>query len=125
MTLSFAVKSRCGELVTFYCILKELKSKLSTKIVTCELQLKERGMWLWARRLDGDGDADWLVIASRGRGLAGGGGDGVAVIGEEVRVEAARGKAVAGPGKRQTSKTIVGILFFSTKLMREKWAHIY
>lgn len=48
-------------------------------------------------------------------------GMGVAVIGEEVRVEAARGKAVAGPGKRQTSKTIVGILFFSTKLiMREK-----
>lgn len=50
----------------------------------------------------------WLVVA----------GMGVAVIGEEV---AARGKAVAGPGKRQTSKTIVGILFFSTKLiMREK-----
>lgn len=49
-------------------------------------------------------------------------GMGVALMGEEVRVEAARGNAVAGPGKRQTSKTIVGILFcFSTKLiMREK-----
>lgn len=54
----------------------------------------------------------WLVVA----------GMGVALMGEEVRVEAARGNAVAGPGKRQTSKTIVGILFcFSTKLiMREK-----
>lgn len=44
---------------------------------------------------------------------------GVAVIGEEVRVEAARGKAVAGPGKRQTSKTIVGILFFFNKAHNE------
>lgn len=39
----------------------------------------------------------WLVVM----------GMGVALMGEEVRVEAARGKAVAGPGKRQTSKTFV------------------
>lgn len=31
---------------------------------------------------------------------------GVALMGEEVRNEAPQGKAVAGPGKRQTSKTV-------------------
>lgn len=87
--------------------------------VTYELQLKVRDLWLWACSFDDD-DGNPTGSLWSPRGLAGCSGGGTQ---EEVRGEAAQGKAMVGPGKKTIVKDSCWYLSFFNlySLIWKRW----